>query len=83
MKQLRQRLAWWWLSAQASGFDAAVQSSAMFYGVAGEHAVMPSVPAISLTQFAGAFALLFLRGLLVYFAANPLSKLFPPEPPQN
>ena len=37
----------YWLAMNASAFDAAVHSSVAFFGVAGAHAAMDAIPALS------------------------------------
>jgi hypothetical protein len=67
----------YWLAMNASAFDAAVHSCVAFFGVAGAHAVMDSIPALNLQQFAAVFLVAFGRTILAYLDAHPLSDLIP------
>ena len=61
----------------ASAFDAAVHSSVAFFGVAGAHAALDAVPALTLQQFAAVFLITFGRAILNYLDAHPLTDLLP------
>jgi hypothetical protein len=67
----------YWLAMNASAFDAAVHSSVAFFGVAGAHAAIESIPALNLQQFAAVFLITFGRAILAYLDAHPLSSLIP------
>ena len=71
----------YWLAMNASAFDAAVHSSVAFFGVAGAHAAIDAVPALSLQQFAAVFLITFGRAILNYLDAHPLKDLLPPAAP--
>jgi len=71
----------YWLAMNASGLDAAVHACVAFFGVAGAHAALDSIPALNLQQFAAVFLIAFGRAILNYLDAHPLSQLLPvPEP---
>ena len=65
----------YWLAMNASAFDAAVHSSVAFFGVAGAHAAMDAIPALTIQQFAAVFLIAFGRAILNYLDAHPLSEL--------
>lgn len=64
------------MAMNASAFDAAVHSCVAFFGVAGAHAAMDAVPALTLQQFAALFLVAFGRGMLAYLSAHPLTAAF-------
>ena len=65
----------YWLAMNASAFDAAVHSASAFFGVAGAHAAMDAIPALTIQQFAAVFLIAFGRAILNYLDAHPLSEL--------
>ena len=65
----------YWLAMNASAFDASVHSCVTFFGVAGAHAAVDAIPALSLQQFAAVFAITFGRACLSYLDAHPVSEL--------
>jgi len=67
----------YWLAMNASAFDAAVHSSVAFFGVAGAHAAMDAIPALTIQQFAAVFLIAFGRAILAYLSAHPLAALLP------
>jgi hypothetical protein len=67
----------YWLAMNASAFDAAVHSCVAFFGVAGAHAAIESIPALNLQQFAAVFLITFGRTILAYLDAHPVSALLP------
>jgi hypothetical protein len=73
----KQQLLRYWLAMNASAFDAAVHSSVAFFGVAGAHAAIESIPALTLEQFASVFLIAFGRAILTYLDAHPISELIP------
>lgn len=72
---LKQQFLRYWIAMNASAFDAAVHSSVAFFGVAGAHAAIDAVPALSLQQFAAVFLITFGRAILNYLDAHPLAEL--------
>lgn len=79
MNNFKQQILRYWLAMNASAFDAAVHSSVAFFGVAGAHAAIEAVPALTLEQFAAVFLIAFGRAILGYLAAHPLLTLLPPS----
>jgi hypothetical protein len=73
MKNLKPQCWRYWLAMNASAFDAAVHACAAYFGVAGAHAALDSVPALSAQQWLAVFAISFARGVLNYLEAHPLS----------
>ena len=67
----------YWLAMNASAFDSAVHALAAFFGVAGAHAVMDAIPALSIQQVAAVFLIAFGRAILAYLDAHPLTGLLP------
>lgn len=65
------------LAMNASAFDASIHSTVAFFGVAGAHAAIDSIPALNLQQFAAVFLITFGRAILAYLDAHPLSSLIP------
>ena len=65
----------YWLAMNASAFDAAVHSSVAFFGVAGAHAAMDAIPALTIQHFAAVFFITFGRATWSYLDAHPLSAL--------
>ena len=63
----------------ATALDSAVQSSAAFFGVAGAHAAMDAIPALTIQQFAAVFLIAFGRAILNYLEAHPLADLINQE----
>ncbi len=68
----------YWLAMNASALQAAVHSSVAFFGVAGAHAAMDAIPALTIQQFAAVFLIAFGRAILNYLDAHPLTALLPP-----
>jgi hypothetical protein len=64
----------------ATAFDSAVTSVSAYFGVAGVHAAIDSVPALTLQQGAGVLLLAFGRGLISYLSAHPISDFFQLQP---
>ena len=71
------------LAMNASAFDAAIHSSVAFFGVAGAHAAIDAVPALTLQQFAAVFLITFGRAILNYLDAHPVTELLPPPPTET
>lgn len=69
----------YWLAMNASAFDAAVHSSVTFFGIAGAHAAVESIPALNPQQFGAVFLITFGRAILVYLDAHPLDQLLDPQ----
>ena len=67
----------YWLAMNASAFDAAIHSCVAFFGVAGAHAAIESIPALNLQQFAAVFLITFGRTILSYLDAHPVTGLLP------
>ncbi len=67
----------YWLAMNASAFDAAIHSTVAFFGVAGAHAAIDSIPALNAQQFAAVFLITFGRAILAYLDAHPVSELLP------
>lgn len=65
----------YWLAMNASAFDAAIHAASAFFGVAGAHAAIDAVPALTLQQFAAVFLLAFGRAILNYLDAHPVAEL--------
>ena len=65
----------YWLAMNASAFDAAVTSSSVYFGLAGVHAAVDTLPALNLQQFGYAFLFMFARGILAYLSSHPLVAL--------
>ena len=76
----KQQLLRYWLAMNASAFDAAIHSCAAFFGVAGAHAAVESIPALNLQQLAAVFLISFGRGLLNYLDTHPIEALLPQLP---
>jgi hypothetical protein len=76
---MKQKLLRYWLAANASALDAAIHSLVAFFGVAGISQVVPEVAALNLKQLAAVFGVSFIRALVNYLAAHPLSDLIPAE----
>jgi hypothetical protein len=72
---LKPKLFRYWLALNASAFDAAVHSCVAFFGVAGAHAAVASIPALNPRQCAAVFLISFLRGVLLFLDAHPLAEL--------
>ena len=68
----KMQLLRYWLAMNASAFNSAVHALAAFFGVAGAHAVMDAIPALSIQQVAAVFLIAFGRAILAYLDANPL-----------
>ncbi len=70
------------LAMNASAFDSAIHAVVAFFGVAGAHAVVDTIPALTLQQGAAVFLIAFGRALLAYLDAHPVSipNLIPAEP---
>jgi hypothetical protein len=73
MTPIKNQLLRYWLALNASAFDAAVHASAAFFGVAGIHCAIDTVPALNFKQLGAVFAISFLRGALKYLDAHPLA----------
>jgi hypothetical protein len=77
--EMKKKILRYWLAMNASAFAAAVHSSVAFFGVAGAHAAMDAIPALTIQQFAAVFLIAFGRAILNYLDAHPLTDLLPPE----
>jgi len=66
------------VAMNATALDAAVHSVVVFFGVAGAHAAMDAIPALTIHQLAAVFFITFGRAILQYVAAHPLTELLPP-----
>lgn len=62
----------------ASAFDAGAHACAAFFGVAGVHEAVNSIPALNLQQLAAVFGISFVRGALKYLDAHPLAAFVVP-----
>ena len=72
---LKAHLLRYWLAMNASAFDSAVHSVVAFFGVAGAHAVVDNIPALTLQQGAAVFLIAFGRALLDYLDKHPLTQI--------
>jgi hypothetical protein len=69
---LKQQLWRYWLAMNASALQAAAHSAKAFFGVAGAHAAIDSIPALNLQQIAAVFILGIGMEILNYLDAHPL-----------
>ena len=70
----------YWLAMNASAFDSAVHAAVAFFGVAGAHAAMDAIPALSIQQVAAVFLIAFGRAILNYLDQHPLAELLAAKP---
>jgi hypothetical protein len=82
MNQIRQQILRYLLAMNASGFDSAVHASVAFFGVAGAHAAIDAIPALTVQQFVAVFLLAFGRAILAYLDAHPIAESFRLQPAQ-
>ena len=81
---LKAQILRYWLAMNASAFDSAIHAVVAFFGVAGAHAVVDGIPALTLQQGGAVFLIAFGRALLAYLDAHPISILQPAtEPPAS
>ena len=79
--QFKLKLLRYWLAMNYSGLQAGAHSVRAFLGVAGAHAVVPHISALTLQQLGGVFAVAFLAEIFNYLGAHPVSFLqLAPEP---
>jgi hypothetical protein len=71
----KQQLLRYWLAMNASALNSGVHSARAFFGVAGAHAALDSIPALNLQQFASVFLIAFGSEVLNYLSTHPLSSL--------
>lgn len=71
----KQKLLRWWLGANRAGLQAGAVSLKSFFGAAGASQIVPTIPALSVSQGLMIFAVAFAYEFCSYLGENPIPEL--------
>ena len=80
MNTFKQQILRYWLAMNEGAIRAAAQSVMAFFGLAGVHTAVDTIPALNLKQAAAVFGCSFMWSIFNYLATNPLPTLPPTQP---